>query len=104
MPVEVKRVSRDTLYWAVGTTATILVWIGLAVMQSLTRTNQPEIDKNYLLPVPTGLNQEVITDLKQRKNMDITDLKTVTESGKRVSMEEASPTPAATGAGSLGEQ
>jgi len=102
--VDVKRVSRDTLYWVVGTTATILVWIGLAVMQSLTRTSQPKMDKDYLLPLPTGLNQEVITDLKQRKNMDITDLKTVTESGKRVSMEEASPTPVATGAGSLGEQ
>ena len=90
MPADLKRVSRDTLYIAIFTTITIGVWIGLEVIRSLTRPQAPRVRKEQLEPLPANLNQQVLSELKQKvriKEEELTSLpKAVTESGKRASI------------------
>ena len=104
MAVDLKRVSRDTLYIAVFTTMTILIWVGLAVVGALKKSPVAKVLKQQLEPLPAGLNQEMITKLKQRKQIEETEIQalpvtgSVTESGKRVSM-EVTPPPVSTASG-----
>ena len=110
MPVDAKRVSRDTLYIALVSTVTILAWIGFEVIRSLTKSEVKSVTRQQLEPLPAGLNQTAIQLLKQRVVIDAsktqnlpvpTNAPAVTESAKSVSI-EVTPTPAvATGAGVL---
>lgn len=87
MPVEVKKVSRDTLYVAMATTATILVWIGVEIFSSLTKSAKVVVDKQQLRPLPERLDQQELNLVKQRWQIEDTAELTVTESGKSVSIE-----------------
>ena len=110
MPVDVKRVSRDTLYIALITTVTILAWIGFEVVRSLSRSQITPVTRQQLEPLPAGLNQEGLQSLKQRLVVDESEagslslLKAapaVTESGKNVSIKITPAPVATTGAGVL---
>lgn len=87
MPVEVKKVSRDTLYIAIATTATILVWIGMEVFSSLTKSAKMVVDKTQLRPLPERLDEQELNLVKQRWQIEDTAELTVTGSGKSVSIE-----------------
>ncbi|MBI4034919.1 MAG: hypothetical protein HY381_00795 [Candidatus Chisholmbacteria bacterium] len=102
MQADVKQVSRDTLYLAVLTTVTILIWIGFEVTRSLTKPESRIVLKQELEPLPGELNQEVIQKLRQRIRIGEEQLQTVTDSGKRVSIEELT-IPIATEAAGLEE-
>jgi hypothetical protein len=87
MPVEVKKVSRETLYIAIATTATILVWIGMEIFSALTKSAQVAVDKQTLRPLPERLDEPELNLVKQRWQIEDTAELTVTESGKSVSIE-----------------
>ena len=87
MPVEVKKVSRDSLYIAMATTVTILAWIGMEVFGSLTKSEKVVVDKQTLRPLPERLDQQELNLVKQRWQIEDTAELTVTESGKNVSIE-----------------
>ena len=89
MPVDLKRVSRDTLYIAIFTTVTIGIWIGVEVTRSLTKTPPARLRREDLEPLPQGLNQQILSELRQRLKVNQADLQSlaVTESGKRASIE-----------------
>lgn len=104
MPVDMKQVSRDTLYLAIFTTVTIMAWIGFAVIRSLTKSQVTAVLRQQIEPMPAGLNQAVLTNLKQRVQLTGEQFKlatpaataktAVTESTKSASMEiKATPTP-----------
>ena len=104
MPVDLKRVSRDTFYLAILTTVTIMAWIGFAILRSLTAETVTPALKQQLEPLPAGLNQKALGDLRQRIQLQegqFTLPEPVTESGKSVSIESSEATPVATVSGGL---
>ena len=109
MPVDLKRVSRDTFYVVVFTTLTTLVWVGLEVFRSLTGRATTKVSQQQLEPLPRELSRGVLNSLRQGshfqeeqwQNLPIpSPSDNVTESTKSVSMELA-PVPTATVGGGV---
>lgn len=109
MSVDLKRVSKDTLYIAMFSTVTILIWIGIEVWRAVTKPVPTKVNRQLLEPLPDGLNLEVFQDIKQRIKFDEAELinlpkpeknQEVTNSAKTVSMEKITASPAATSGGS----
>lgn len=87
MTLDEKRVSKDTLYVVILTTLTILAWIGFEVVRSLGRSEINQVVKKQLEPLPAGIDQQVLTELKQRIKVEESQIQSlsvaeVTESGK----------------------
>lgn len=89
--IQEKRLSVEFLYVAVFTTVTVMLWVGLEVVRSLTSpANIPAVSKEELAPLSTELHIEVVNKLKARTQIpqDALDAvePTVTESTESASI------------------
>lgn len=77
-------VSRDYLVMAILLMVIVFLWIGYGVYKNLTETAVPEPVRGLTKPIKVGFPQEVLENLKQRKNYREMDL----NEGDRVILKE----------------
>ncbi len=68
--IEEKRLSVEFLYAAVFTTVTVMVWVGLELIRSLTTpATIPQVTPEELKPLSADLSVEAVNQLRSREQI-----------------------------------